>query len=93
MTRQLKEKTIPITLSQFAFLCLLSITLLSLYGFISHYQYWNPNGIEDEGESIFAFSLAGLLLGGIFTLILASINWDINPVHAIGYCLRWKDDY
>lgn len=85
--KQLKERTIPITLSRFGCYCFLILTAISWFG-----VYYSTQINTDVHEMLFGLYIVGGLMGTIFSIIFCSTEWDLNPVHAIGYCLRWKND-
>jgi hypothetical protein len=78
----LKEKTIPITAYRFVCYFLIIISVVGWTGFIL--------GEELESEIRALFITAGLI-GTIMGLCFATSEWDLNPIHAIGYCLRFKE--
>lgn len=81
MTRQYKEKTIPIT--KFRFSCL-GIVTIGVLGWITIFIPSLPNEVRAVG-------FVGALLGTILSILFCSLEWDLNPIHAIGYCLKFKE--
>lgn len=87
MTRDLKEKTIPITFDDFICYLLIFVVGISILGLALLLTIPTSDDVFSIGG---ALCLVGLMLGGIFGGIVWTDRWDLNPVHAIGYCLRWK---
>ncbi len=87
MTRPLKEKTIPIKLDDFLCYFLLFVVGVSIIGlalliiFPTDTTFFSLVG---------ATCLVGIMLGSCLGAVFWTEKWDLNPVHAIGYCLRWK---
>ena len=87
MTRPLKTKTIPVTFNDFICYFLMFIVGISFLGLGLLMTIPTSDMIFSMGG---ALCFVGILLGGIFGGIFWTDRWDLNPVHAIGYCLRWK---
>ncbi len=86
--KNLKEKTIPMTKDDFVCYGLMAIVGLGAIHITliaTGVLIWN-----DFHLTLSAFSFVSVVLGGIFGAIFWTDRWDLNPIHAIGYCLRWK---
>lgn len=83
-----KEVTIPMTKDDFACYSLMVIVGLSILQMVLQASGSIP--MNDTNMFLTAFAFVGVILGGIFGAIWWTDRWDLNPIHAIGYCLRWK---
>lgn len=82
MAKELKEKVIPITASRFVCYTLIIVSVVGWTGLILSTDL----PVEQRG----LFFTAGLL-GTIMGVCFCATEWDLNPIHAIGYCLRFKE--
>ena len=91
--RKLKEKTIPISKDDFICYSLMLVVGLSItWGVLMISQSIEiTEKNKPEIILISSFAFVGFILGSIIGSIWWTDKWDLNPVHAIGYCLRWKD--
>lgn len=87
----MKDIIIPITGKKFGIYFTFIITGLSWIIIIYYFIVGFPDKNIDDGF-LFAIAGTGMILGTIFSLIMAGSLYDLNPIHWIGYCLKFRDD-
>jgi len=80
--KEYKEMTIPITKFRFGCLCIVIIAVLG----------WITIFISSLPIEVRALGFVGALIGTILSIAFCSLEWDLNPIHKLGYCLRFKNE-
>ena len=87
----MKDVTIPLTREKF--LAYLTFILTGISWVVITYYFMTGIPVENTNDRIpFAMAGAGILLGTIFSFIFAGFLYDLNPIHWIGYCLKFKEN-
>jgi vacuolar-type H+-ATPase subunit I/STV1 len=83
----MKEIVIPITGESFVKIILLIVLCCVIIGTI--------NGlVVHNADYVIFYSIFGGFTMVFFSMLASFIyEWDLNPAHAIGYCIRFKQEW